>query len=161
MEHMQWLQSMDVDLKTFADIPVIKMERMFNEAIALNFSRMKRLPKIKRCALVAITIRYMNARGLDDLIEMLVKHMRQMHDTAKQKLIDYKIARLDYADELIEVFHNVVKAFASFSKKLDKINAISPYIAGNTEDFLTKCTEFNGIFSKFHGTPIKKCYGLR
>jgi TnpA family transposase len=143
MAHMQWLQSIDVDLKTFVDIPIIKMERMFNEAISLNFSRIKRLPKIKRCALVAVTIRYMNARGLDDLIEMLIKHMRQMHDAAKQKLIDYKIARLDYADELIEVLHNVVKAFASFSKKLDKINAIAPYIAGNTEDFLTKCTEFN------------------
>lgn len=150
VEHYTWLKSIDINNTVFKDVPMIKLDRFYQEALSLNFSRIKETRKIKRIALVAITIRRVAARALDDLGYMLTKIMHEAEDLAKQKLLLYKAGQFEFTDELITTFKRILKACKNKSNDKTKMDAINNLIGEHLDYFLEKCDDYEVYTKKDH-----------
>lgn len=150
VEHYTWLKSIDISNKVFKDVPMVKLDRFYAEAISLDFYRIKRMRKNKRIALVAITIRKMAARALDDLSYMVMKIMREAEELGRQKLLLYKAGQFEFTDELVTTFKKILKAYKSKPDNKTKIQAIEKLLGENTDYFLEKCDDYEVYAKKDH-----------
>jgi hypothetical protein len=148
VQHYSWLKSIDIDRKIFKDVPMVKLDRFYQEAVSLNLFRIKRMKKLKRVALIAVTIRKVSARTLDDLGSMLIKIMRETEVLAKHKLLLFKADQFEFTDELINAFKNILEAYKNEKSSKEKFNAISTLIADNLDYFLEKCEGYEAYSKK-------------
>ena len=150
IQHYLWLRSIDLNPKIFKSVPLIKLDKFYQEAAMLDLYRIKRMKKIKRLALVAITIRKVVARSLDDLGDMVIKIMDETETLAKHKLQLYKMGQLDCTDEIVEAFKGILSIYKTEDNSEKKLNAIDGLIIDNMDYFLEKCDEYDAYSKKDH-----------
>lgn len=150
VQHYIWLKSIDIDNNKFNGVPSIKIDRFFQEANTLDLYRIRRLRKEKKIALVAVTIRKVTARAIDDLCNILIKIMQEIENLAKQKLLLYKAEQFGATDELVHSYKDVLVAYKNGASKTKKINAIADLIGENVEYLLEKCDEYDAHTKKDH-----------
>jgi TnpA family transposase len=150
IQHYLWLKSIDFNPKIFKGIPVVKLDKFYQEATMLDLYRIKRMKKIKRLALVSITVRKVVARGLDDLGDIIIKIMNETEALAKHKLRLYKMGQLDCTDEIVEAFKGILNIYKTENSSENKLNAIDGLIIDNMDYFLEKCDEYDAYSKKDH-----------
>jgi len=158
IEHYLWLKTIDFNPKIFKSIPLVKLDRFYQEATMLDLYRIKRMKKKKRTALVAIAIRRTVARALDDLGDIIVKIINESEDLAKHKLQLYKMGRLDCTDEIVSAFRNILEIYKAEKDGKRKLDAINDLMADNIDYFLEKCDEYDAYSSKDHFPFMQQRY---
>ncbi|MCY7390807.1 MAG: hypothetical protein LH647_04700, partial [Leptolyngbyaceae cyanobacterium CAN_BIN12] len=72
-------------------IPETKVKHFAEEAMTLDAARMKQMESAKRYTLVLALLGVRYVRTLNDLAEMFIKLMQQMHQKGKTALVEYRV----------------------------------------------------------------------
>lgn len=150
LQHYSWLKTIDLDNKVFKDIPLVKLDRFYEEALPLDLFRIKRMKKIKRIALVVVVIRKTASLALNDLGKMLIKVLRETETLAKHKLQLYKTGQLECTDELVNILKNILETYKTEPNNKKRSEAIDCLIADNLDYLLEKCDEYDAYAKKDH-----------
>jgi hypothetical protein len=89
IEHILWLKNWIKNIQDISHIPVSKHLQFTLEARALTITQMKELKPNKRYALTVILIHSQLNRTLDDIVEILIKKLRNYKVLRGFKIILY------------------------------------------------------------------------
>ncbi|MEL7086583.1 MAG: DUF4158 domain-containing protein, partial [Cyanobacteria bacterium J06597_1] len=85
-ERLYWLSTLQLSQTVLSGIVPVKVQHFAAEAQTLDSSRMKALNPAKRYTLTTALLTLQYAQTLDDITEMFIKRMRQLHHKAKASL---------------------------------------------------------------------------
>lgn len=105
----------------------------------LDAGRMKRLERHKRLTLATILLKTQYARTLDDLSEMFIRLMQQLHQKGQEALAMYRLENQFTMDALITTLHDVVLAYDSEGTLAQRFRAIAKVIGERTQTILEQC----------------------
>jgi len=111
VERLKWLFQLQVGQAAISEIPQVKVRHFAAEAQTLNATQMRELEPGKRYTLAVSLLSVQYARTLDDIAEMYIKRMGQLHYRAKEALAAYRIQTQQKTDELITTLRDVVMAY--------------------------------------------------
>jgi TnpA family transposase len=139
IDRLEWLSTLQLAHTVLADIPLVKIQHFVSEALTLDNSRMTALAAAKRHTLIASVLKLQYAQALDDLTEMFVKRMRQLHHSAKDALAQHRIETQRDTDELIQTLRDVVIAYQSEGDVPKRFAAIEQVMGDDPEMLLKQC----------------------
>lgn len=136
--------------------------------MTLDAHQMKRLGPAKRYTLAVALLHVQYARTLDDLAEMFIKQMQQLHHKGKVALAEYRVATQTRTDDLIHTLRDIVSAYQQEGEIPDRFGAISAVIGEQGETLLQQCEahlahQGNNYFSllqNFYKTHRANLFGL-
>jgi hypothetical protein len=91
LAHMKWLQSWVAELPPLDAIPVAKRRQFMYEARAIDAGDLKRLKLIKRYALVVFLFHAQLHRATDDVLNIFVRKIRNLHTLGEERLRQYQL----------------------------------------------------------------------
>lgn len=100
---------------------------------------MKELPAPKRYTLAIALLNQQYARVLDDLTEMFIKQMQQLHHRSKAALAQYRVEQQSNTDELIATLRDVVLAYQSEGDIPQRFAAIATVVGEQSQTLLEQC----------------------
>ena len=152
IDRLEWLSTLQLGHTVLNNIPLVKIQHFATEALSLDNSRMVVLATAKRHTLIASVLKLQYAHALDDLTEMFVKRMRQLHHSGKDALAQHRIDTQRDTDELVQILRDVVIAYQCDEDVYKRLAAIEQVIGDDPETLLKQCEthlshEGNNYFS--------------
>lgn len=141
VERLQWLFKLQVGQAAISEIPQVKVRHFAAEAQTLNATQMRELEADKRYTLAVALLRVQYARTLDDIAEMYIKRMGQLHYRAKEALADYRIETQQKTDELITTLRDVVMAYRGEGDIQQRWEVIESLIGNDHSEQIIKSCE--------------------
>jgi len=117
----------------------VKVQHFAAEAQTLDVSKMRRLNPAKRYTLAAAFLTLQYAQALDDLTEMFIKRMRQLHHSAKAALAQYRLNTQQQTDTLIVTLRDLIIAYQLEGEVSDRFAAIATVMGEQPEAILKQC----------------------
>ncbi|MBW4475173.1 MAG: DUF4158 domain-containing protein [Stenomitos rutilans HA7619-LM2] len=108
IDRLKWLASLRLGKAALQPIPDSKLRHFAAEAQTLDASEMKALPMAKRYTLAITLLNQQYARVLDDLAEMFIKQLQQLHHRSKAALAQYRVEQQSNTDGLIATLRDLV-----------------------------------------------------
>lgn len=139
VERLQWLSPLQVSPAALANVPEVKVKALAAEAQTLDAARMKELAPKKRYTLAAALLAVQYTRTLDDLAEMFIKQMQQIHHKAEEALAQYRLETQKRTDELVATLRDVVIAYQGDGDPAQRFTAIETLLDGRAEAVLEQC----------------------
>jgi TnpA family transposase len=121
------------------NLPEIKLKHFADEALQLDASRMKQLESNKRYTLAAILLKMQYAQTLDDLSEMFIRQIQQLHQKGKEALANYRLENQFTTDMLITTLRDIVLAFSGEGSMTQRFKEITKVIGDRTQPILEQC----------------------
>ena len=138
-ERLHWLSTLQLSRTVLSDIPSVKVQYFAAEAQTLNSSRMKTLNPAKRYTLAAALLTRQYAQTLDDIAEMFIKRMRQLHHSAKDALAEHRLDTQQRTDALIMTLRDVIVAYQSDGDIPKRFVAMEAVIGDQPESLIKQC----------------------
>lgn len=142
-KHVQWLQSLTHKKDILDTIPTERLKQFYAEGMALDLSKINRLPLHKRYSLIIVVLQKATELAVDNLTTMIIKTYATMKSSARNKLVAYKTGKLSIVDELVSNFESVLDCYSYDYTKSKRIEAIDNIVADQHEDLRAKCSEYN------------------
>lgn len=139
IERLRWLASLQLGTTALKQLPEVKRKHFAEEAKALDAPHMKQMSVLKRYTLAVALLESQYARTLDDLAEMFVRQMQQMHYRGKQALAVLRQDTQSRTDELIATLREVVVAFQSEGEIGQRFAAVETVIGTQGQPLLEAC----------------------
>ena len=156
VEQLQQLhQQLYIDV---SEMKPARLESLRDEAISMDAAYLKKLRPIKRYALVTVFIYMKASKSIDDVVDILIKWIKQIDAQAKSNLEAYRIQEGGNIDELIRHFYNTLLAIDNNEKDREKIAAIEHELKGKQSDLIDQCKTHLGLTTTKHLSWIKKPY---
>lgn len=86
VKHLSWLKDQPLSAEIIEKIPYIKIKQFALEAKTLDASKLKEIEKFKRYTLISSLIYIQTSNTIDDLAEMFIKRMGNIHKKEEQHL---------------------------------------------------------------------------
>lgn len=141
LKHIQWLQSWTQQLPSIEMIPVSKRRQFMFEARALDAAGLKRLRSTKRYALVVILLYSQLYKATDDIVNILIRKIRNIHTQSEERLKQYQLDQAKRVEKLIAQFRDVLNAFQNGENDQQRIKGISQSFRSEPEQLLAECEE--------------------
>lgn len=138
-ERLQWLSTLQLSHTVLSGIPPVKVQHFAAEAQTLDVARMKALGTAKRYTLAAALLTLQYAQTLDDITEMFIKRMRQLHHNAKDALTQHRLDSQQRTDELIMTLRDLIVAYQSEGDIPKRFAAMETVIGDHPEHLLEQC----------------------
>lgn len=100
---------------------------------------MKQLESGKRYTLAAILLKMQYAQTLDDLSEMFIRQVQQLHQKGKEALIAYRMENQFTTDTLITTLRDIVLASQQEGSVTQKFEAIARVMGDRAQTILEQC----------------------
>lgn len=100
---------------------------------------MKAMASNKKYTLAAILLKTQSAQTLDDLAEMFIRQMQQMHQSGKDALAAHRVENQSLTECLLTLLHDILRAFQSEGTIEQRFRAIVAVIAGQCTQWLEQC----------------------
>ncbi|MGI0484872.1 DUF4158 domain-containing protein [Pantanalinema rosaneae CENA516] len=139
IDRLKWLSSLRLGTTVLQNIPDSKRRHFAAEAQTLDASGMKELPVAKRYTLAIALLNQQYARVLDDLTEMFIKQMQQLHHRSKAALAQYRVEQQSNTDELIATLRDLVLAYHSEGDIAQRFAAITTVVGDQSQTLLEQC----------------------
>uniref|UniRef100_UPI001683BDBE Tn3 family transposase n=1 Tax=Oscillatoria sp. FACHB-1407 TaxID=2692847 RepID=UPI001683BDBE len=139
VKHLEWLKPLQLGTALLVNLPEVKLKHFADEALQLDAGRMKQLESRKRYTLAAILLKMQYAQTLDDLSEMLIRRMQQMHHKGKEALAAYRLKAQSTADALITILRDIVLALSDEGSRAQKFEATAQLIKDRAQTILEQC----------------------
>jgi len=139
IERFHWLQSFPFPQAVLETIPRAKVLHFAAEAQTLDIARMKELPPDKRYSLAMAMLSAQLARAMDDLAELFIKRMRQLHHDGKEALAHYRAENQQRTDELISTLKLLVVAYQTEGAVPERFTAIEQVLGDDAPELLEQC----------------------
>jgi TnpA family transposase len=139
VNRLQWLSPLRLGRAVLQRIPDSKLRHFAAEAQTLDASAMKALPRPKRYTLAITLLNAQYTQALDDLAEMFIKQMQQLHQRSQTALAEYRRAQQSNTDELIATLRDVIAAYQSEGDIPQRFAAISTVIEAHSQALMEQC----------------------
>jgi TnpA family transposase len=130
---LQWGQD------ALVGIPLVKVKHFAAEAMTLDAARMKQTEPHKRYTLAVAMLAVQSARTLDDLAELFIKQMTQMHHKGKAALAEYRLQTQPRTDELVMTLREMVLAYQGEGDSSERFAAIAAVIGDQGDVLVEQC----------------------
>jgi TnpA family transposase len=144
IEHLRWLESLNIAHHTLDAIPETKLQRFASEARALNVSRMNLTQETKRFTLAVALIRVRTAQAKDDLAEMFIRCIQKLHHKAKDALSEYRHQQQEQTDALISLLGKIAQSWQVSELPEQKLLAIDTLLGDDAEAIEQQCEAHMG-----------------
>jgi len=124
VERLRWLATLQLGTTALKQLPEVKRKHFAAEAKTLDAPYMKQMSALKRYTLAVALLAAQYAQTLDDLADMFIRQMQQMHSRGKQALAALRQNTQARTDELIATLRAVVVAFQSDGEIAQRFAAI-------------------------------------
>jgi len=152
VSHLEWLKSWYVDLNSIKCLPDAKYRNFAAEAKSLDAARMQAMEASKRYTLAAALIKMQVSRRLDDLGDVLVKRIQNIHNKGKLALQEYRIRHQGETDFLISKLHNMLIAIRD-TEINQRLPAIEAAAGSDTDNLIERC-EAHAAFANDNYAPF-------
>ena len=142
-------------------IPEVKIKHFAEEALTLDAARMKQMEPSKRYTLSVALLKVQKARTLDDLAEMLIKQMQQMHHKGKTALAELRVQTQPRTDELIATLRDLVLAYQQEGDTQERFTAIETVIGSQGDTIVEQCEAHLSHAGNNHFSLIQDFYKSR
>jgi TnpA family transposase len=139
IDRLQQLNQLQANKTALMGIPEIKVKHFAEEAMTLDAARMKQMESSKRYTLVLALLGVQYARTLDDLAEMFIKLMQQMHQKGKTALVEYRVQTQSHTDELIATLREMVLAYQQEGDIPQRFAAIESVVGAQGDTIVQQC----------------------
>ncbi|HEY9641541.1 MAG TPA: Tn3 family transposase [Coleofasciculaceae cyanobacterium] len=139
IHQLEWLKPLQIGTSILSDLPEVKLKHFAEEAMQLDANRMKEVERHKRYTLAAVLLKTQYAQTLDDLSEMFIRQMQQLHQKGQEALALYRLQNQFTTDTLITTLRDIVSAFRSEGTIEQRLKAIAEVIGDKAEMLLHQC----------------------
>ncbi len=139
IKRLSQLSHLQFSKTALTGIPEVKVKHFAQEAMTLDAARMKQMEPSKRYTLALSLLGVQYARTLDDLAEMFIKQMQQMHQKGKTALLEYRVKTQPRTDELIETLRDVMLAYQKDGDISQRFAAIESVIGEQSQSIMEQC----------------------
>jgi TnpA family transposase len=157
-ERLQWLAILPVSSTALAGIPPVKVQQFAAEAQTLDAARMNALPLAKQETLAVALLTQHHGQTLDDVTEMFIKRMRQLHCQAREALLQHRLESQARAEALIAILRDIIVAYQLEDGVLQRFAAIAAVIGEHPEQFLEQCEAYLAEDSQNYFAFLPKFY---
>lgn len=137
--YLTWLKLHQVSTEVLLNIPDIKIKQFSAEAKTLNASQMKALEANKRYTLAVALLYVQYSKTLDDLTEMFIKRMSNIHRKGKEALEIYRTKNIQITDKLVITLRDMILAYKKDGSVEERFAAIKSVIDDKSDEVLTDC----------------------
>jgi TnpA family transposase len=139
LAHVRWLQALNTGRQALDGIPEAKLQRVADEARALNIARMHETQEAKRVALAVALIRVRTAQALDDLADMLIRRMQKLHHQGNEALAEYRRQHQEQTDALIALLGQIVTGWQDSETPEQRLTMIDTLLSEDAEAIREQC----------------------
>ena len=145
VDHHAWMLEHHPSADLARLLPDAKLRRFAAEADSLDATAMRDLENIKRIALAATLVCVKTAKVLDDLGDLFVKRMLNIHRAGKDALERYQLEQRQRIDALIRTLKGMVTAYQLDAPDSARIIEIGRAIGGNPKALIELCEQHEAL----------------
>jgi len=161
IEHLRWLQSLNIESMALEPIPEVKFQRFSDEARSLNVNEMNDLPEEKRYTIATALVRSQTAQAIDDLADMFIRSVKKLHNSGNDALDEYRRIHQGKTDRLIEILSRMLTIVNSSQNPEEQMMAIQNILGDDAERITEECTTYLGYAGNNYLPFLTKFYGNR
>lgn len=109
LDHLDWLITVFDARAALVDLPPAKIRHFAAECKALDAAELKDVAPRKRLTLLLCLLQQAQQRARDDLADLLIKRMRQVHTAAQEDLVALRARQREATDELVATLAEVLE----------------------------------------------------
>lgn len=141
LTHIEAVRKLADALPKPDDVPVSKRTQFVLEARALNVREMMALKPIKRYALAVLLIHAQLQKAVDDIAEIFIRSVRNMHNLARDRLKEYQLEHVEQGEALIAQFREVLTAFDDDGTDPERIKKMRGVLGDDPATWIERCDE--------------------
>ena len=141
LTHIQALRQQAEGLPTVEGIAVSKRTQMVLEARALNVREMQDLKPAKRFTLAVLLVHSQLQKAIDDIADIFIRSVRNMHNSARERLKQYQLEHVAEGEALIAQFREVLTAVEDDGTDPQRVVRIRKLLDNDPAAWIERCDE--------------------
>lgn len=141
LTHIEAVRKLADGLPKPEDVPVSKRTQFVLEARALNVREMLALKPIKRYALAVLLIHAQLQKAVEDIAEIFIRTVRNMHNVARDRLKEYQLEHVEEGETLIAQFREVLTALDGADSDPARIMKMRGVLGDDPTVWIERCDE--------------------
>ena len=142
-EYLTWLSSIKEQAESLpeqVDIPVARKKALFHEARSYDAKSMRRLLDDKRYTLTALLVRQRYSSALDDVANIFIRMVRQLHHTGKQNYQEHLLKHTGDTDQLVSRLYKILQAWNA--NGVSDTTQVDDLLDNDTEHWISACERY-------------------
>ncbi|MCP3656695.1 MAG: Tn3 family transposase [Herbaspirillum sp.] len=141
LQHIDAMIGLAENLPDTEHIAATKREQLVLEARALDLAEMRALKPLKRYTLAVLLIQTQLQKAMDDVAEIFIKTIRNLHNVAEERLRQYHLQQAEQVERLIGQFREVLTVFSEDGTNDQRVARVEKSLDGDLESWITECDE--------------------
>ncbi len=141
LKHIHMMIGLAEDFPAIENIAATKRHYPVTEARALDLAELRQLKPLKRYTLILLLIQSQLQKALDDVAEIFIKTVRNLHNTGEERLRQYQLEQAERVVRLIGQFKDVLMVLNSEGNSDERLSRIETSLDGNFQGLITECDE--------------------
>jgi TnpA family transposase len=141
LHHIDAMIGLAEGLPDTEHIAATKREQLVLEARALDLAEMRALKPLKRYTLAVLLIQTQLQKAMDDIAEIFIKTIRNMHNVAEERLRQYHLQQAEQVERLIGQFREVLTVFSESGTADQRVARVEKSLDDDLESWITECDE--------------------
>lgn len=141
LQHIDGMTKLASDLPDTGHIAATKREQLVLEARALDMAEMRALKPLKRYTLAVLLIQTQLQNAMDDVAEIFIKTIRNLHNVAAERLRQYHLQHADQVERLIGQFREVLTVFSQDGPSEQRVARVESSLDGDLTSWIRECDE--------------------
>jgi len=141
LQHIDAMIGLAENLPVTEHIAATKREQLVLEARALDLAEMRALKPLKRYTLAVLLIQTQLQKAMDDVAEIFIKTIRNLHNVAEERLRQYHLQQAEQVERLIGQFREVLTVFSEDGTNDQRVARVEKSLDGDLESWITECDE--------------------
>lgn len=141
LTHIEAVRKLADGLPQPENVSVSKRTQFVLEARALNVREMMALKSIKRYVLAVLLIHAQLQKAVDDIAEIFIRSVRNMHNVARDRLKEYQLEHVEQGEALIAQFREVLTALDDGGSDPERIEKMRGVLGDDPTTWIERCDE--------------------
>jgi TnpA family transposase len=142
LQHIDAMIGLADGLPDTEHIAATKREQLVLEARALDLAEMRALKPMKRYTLAVLLLQTQLQKAMDDVAEIFIKTMRNLHNVAAERLRQYHLQQAEQVERLIGQFREVLTVFSESGTSDQRVARVEKSLDGEIEGWINECDEY-------------------
>lgn len=141
LQHIVMMIGLSENLPDTEHIAATKREQLVLEARALDMAEMRALKPLKRYTLAVLLIQAQLQKAMDDVAEIFIKTIRNMHNVAQERLRQYHLQQAEQVERLVGRFREVLTVLSEDGTSDQCVARVEKSLDGDVESWIAECDE--------------------
>lgn len=161
LQHVDQITEMARGLPSTQQIAATKREQMTLEARALDLAEMRAMKPLKRYTLAVLLIQTQLEKAMDDIADIFIKSLRNLHNTADERLRQYHLQHAEQTERLIGQFREVLSVLNEDGSGDQKLARVDESLHGDYERWINQCDEHMAFAGNNYYPFMLSSYGSK